>query len=448
MSSPEEIGALNLLSLRISAPSTPSAEPVVNDGEDTLFVSEDPPVVSPLAPYPASTRLGDTASRIASPIVTSPEDAEDIDVVGLSDWSDDDCRLYRHFCGDVKTAETHWDHPSTRQGMARLREREPLLQQTFLRCLAIARRTMSEDVVHEWRNFQEQGWEKRRQHGFGLERPATATTCASLTADEPARRDVVAEAYRQFKEATGANTNTWKARFQYRRAAIRLAVQYDTYAKLRSGQSLCPPSAPHPERSMLLRALFREMRLDWRDALPDRFTEKQVKDQGYIYEWRTFNQAIQDGRRWNVLVENLGLGALLLIDTSKNNEYIQRQAPIPVFAAWTQLIPRVRLDVKEVAARVEGYYDGMEDPSFYAARKLRPLKLERRAYRAHSPAEQFEFSGSEGGKTPTAEPSCLVRPDDTVTSIYQQDGAMDDFIRSSSIDDEDFAILSGDALWV
>ena len=71
---------------------------------------------------------------------------------------------------------------------------------------------------------------------------------------------------------------------------------------------------------------------------------------------------------------------MLLIDTSRNNDYIQRQAPIPVFSAWAQLVPRVRLDVKEVAARVEGYYDGMEDPSFYAARKLRLLKLERRAY--------------------------------------------------------------------
>jgi hypothetical protein len=27
----------------------------------------------------------------------------------------------------------------------------------------------------------------------------------------------------------------------------------------------------------------------------------------------------------------------------------------------------VRLDLKEVAARVEGYYDGMENPSFYVA---------------------------------------------------------------------------------
>lgn len=75
------------------------------------------------------------------------------------------------------------------------------------------------------------------------------------------------------------------------------------------------------------------MRLDWRDALPNKFTKKQAKDQGYIYEWRTFNQTIQDRRRWNLLIGNLGLGALLLIDTSKNNKHIQQQALILVFAA-------------------------------------------------------------------------------------------------------------------
>jgi hypothetical protein len=302
---------------------------------------------------------------------------------------------------------------------------------------------MSDDVVHEWRNFQEQGWERRRQHGFGFERPAAATPRASLPVVEPARRDVVAEACRQFEEATSANTNSWKARFQYRRAAIRLFVQYEAYANLRTGQPSCLMSVPQHDRSMLLRALFRDMRPEWRDALPEGFTERQVKDQGYTHEWRTFNQAIQDGKRWNIFAQGLGLGALLLIDTSKNNEYLQRQAPIPVFAAWAQLVSKVRPDVKEVGARVEGYYDGMEDPSFLN-RKLRPLKLERRAYRDHSPAEQFDFSGSEGGRTPTADPTCLTRPDGMVASVYGEDRgdcAMDDFIRSSSIDDEDFAIL-------
>jgi hypothetical protein len=147
-----------------------------------------------------------------------------------------------------------------------------------------------------------------------------------------------------------------------------------------------------------------------------------------------------------VLVEDLGFGAPLLIDTSGNVDYIQQQSPSPVFAAWAWLIPRVRLEVKEVAARVEGYHDGMEDPSFYAVRKLRPLKLERHAYRACSPGEQFEFSGSEGGKTPTADPKCLTRPGGTV--LYGKDYAIEDFIQSSGFEDEDFTDLSGSNEWV
>ena len=108
-----------------------------------------------------------------------------------------------------------------------------------------------------------------------------------------------------------------------------------------------------------------------------------------------------------------------------------------MFAAWTKLIPRVRLDVKEVAARVEGYYDGIEDPSPYAT--PRPLKLERRAYRACSPSDQFESSGSEGGRTPTVDPSYLVRPSEAIAC--EGDFKVDDFIHSSRVDDEDFADL-------
>lgn len=416
-SSPEEVVASSLLALRRSTPTAPITEAALDDGGDGLFVSQDTPTAS---------KPTDTSSR------------DECATTRAADWSAEDRRLYRHFCEDVKTAEGQWDHASTRQGMAKLREQEPLLQPTFLKCLAIARRTMGEEVVYEWRNFQERGWEKRRRHGFGPERRDVNIVApgGSLSTVEPARRDVVTEAYRQFKEAVGANTNSWKARFQYRRAAVGLAVQYEAYAKLRTGQFVYRPGAVQQDRSMLLRALFREMRLDWRDALPDSFTERQAKDQGYIYEWKAFNRTIQDGRRWNLFAGDLGLGALLLIDTSGNNEYIQRQAPIPVFVAWTKLISRIRLDVKEVAARVEGYYDGMEDPSFYAARKLRPLKLERRAYRACSPGEQFEFSGSEGRRTPTADPSHLTRPCDA--PVYEGDYAMDDFIESSNLDDGDF----------
>lgn len=121
--------------------------------------------------------------------------------------------------------------------MVKLRKSEPLLYKTFFRCLDIARRTMGEGVLYEWRNFQKQGWEKRRQLGFDPELPPTVAPIGSQSASEPGRRDVVTEAYLRFGEAVRAKTNTWRARFQYRRAAIGLAVQYEAYVGIRSGRS-------------------------------------------------------------------------------------------------------------------------------------------------------------------------------------------------------------------
>jgi hypothetical protein len=373
--------------------------------------------------------------------VTSSQAGDHEDAVDVANWPAEDRALYRHFCKDVRAAEEQWNHSKTSHAMASLRGREPQLCPTFFKCLAIARKTMGEDVVYEWQKFQEQGWERRRQHGYGVQPPETTGPSFSPSAADPARRDVVAAAYREFQETAKARTNDWKARFQYRRATVGLAVQCEAYAQLRDKRSVRQPTATQTDRSTLLRALFREMQPKWLHALPCDFTDKQAKDQGHGQDWKAFSRAIQDGRRWKVLVEDLGFGALLLIDTSGNVDYIQQQIPIPVFAAWARLIPRVRLDVKEVAARVEGYFDGMEVPSFYAVRKLRPLKLERHAYRACSPSEQFEFSGSEGGRTPTADPRCLTRPGGTV--VYGEDYAIEDFIQSSGFEDEDFADLSG-----
>ena len=144
-SSPEEEGvASSLLALRRSAPTTPSVEAAADDGGDDPFVPEDVAVV--LQP----TRPEDTISRAASSPKTSPPAVGDECVTtGAANWSAEDRRLYRHFYEDVKTAEEQWDHASTRQGMAKLREQEPLLQPTFLKCLAIAYGTMGEHVVHE-----------------------------------------------------------------------------------------------------------------------------------------------------------------------------------------------------------------------------------------------------------------------------------------------------------
>jgi hypothetical protein len=78
----------------------------------------------------------------------------------------------------------------------------------------------------------------------------------------------------------------------------------------------------------------------------------------------------------------------------------------------------------------------MEDPSFYVARKLRPPKLGRRAYSiALAPGcslgEQFEFSGSEGGRTPTAGPRSLTRPSDA--PVYEGGCATND-VHMSQLD--------------
>lgn len=428
-SSPEEIGALNLLSLSVSAPNTPPpALPVdENEDQDSLFVPQEP-----------STEPSTATPQAGSEDATGPSQDR-----GNEELPAEERRLHRHFCEDVSAVEVRWDHSSTVKGMAALRQKDPQLHATFQKCLAIARRTMGQGVVHQWRDFQQEGWEKRLQYHSSTTQAAGTATLADdyvPTVDvDPARGHVVAEAYRQFRETVKAKTGGWKSCFRYRRATVGLDAQYEAYAKLRSKQSAYRPGTLQCDRSMLLRALFREMHPGWRNDLPDNFTDKQAKSLGYGQEWKAFNRAVQDGRRWKVFVDDLGFGALLLVDTSGSVDYLQQQIPIPIFAAWTRLISRVRLDVKEVAARVEGYYDGMEDPSFLN-RKLRPLKLERRAYRACSPGEQFEFSGSEGVRTPTADPNSLTWPSH---GMVGEDYAIEDFISSSGLEDTDISDLLG-----
>ena len=300
-SSPEEeVVASSLLALRHSATAAPLIEAAVGDGRDEPFVSEDPAVASQPVRSVSPVPLRDTVVRAASSTVAPFPMEKDEDMMGPVQWSAESRRLYRHFYEDVKTAEEQWDHPKTRQGMANLRKSEPLLYKTFFRCLSIARKTMGEGVLHEWRDFQKQGWERRRRLGFDPGRLPTVAPTGSRSASEPGRRDVVTEAYCRFSEAVGAKTNTWKARFQYRRAAIGLAVQHEAYIGIRSGQShgsIFLSSAMLDDPKVLLRALFREMHVDWRNALPDDFTDEQARDRGYLHEWRAFNQTIQDGKR-------------------------------------------------------------------------------------------------------------------------------------------------------
>jgi len=288
---------------------------------------------------------------------------------------------------------------------------------------------MGKTVIDEWRRFQEQGWERRK---YGPGKPRPNETDDSLETTNVARREVVAAAYLELQKVFRAKTADWKARFQYRRATVGLFTQYDAYSKLTDLHSASSQTtAPQRDRSILLRALFRDMRPEWRNALPCAFTDGQAKHLGYGSEWQVFNRAIRDGRRWEAFVRDLGLGALLLIDTTGNIDYLQQKTPVPVFIAWTKLLPRVRPDVKDVGERIYCYFDTMEEPS-YAGRKLRPLKLERRAYRDCSPGEQFDFSGSEGRRTPTVNPSFLGQPSE---AMLLDESAMEEFMIFTQLED-------------
>jgi len=80
----------------------------------------------------------------------------------------------------------------------------------------------------------------------------------------------------------------------------------------------------------------------WRDAaLPSDFTDAQAREEGCGREWAESRETLKHGRRWRIFAEHLGLQALLMIDTTDRNTYFQRRLPMPVFVAWTQLIPRV-----------------------------------------------------------------------------------------------------------
>lgn len=389
------ICARNLAVLRNSAP---LADPEIDDAGDTLFVPE------------RGTHEAPLAQSVRPALSTWSTDDED--TASIPTWTATDQRLYRQFCEDVRAAEAQEGNPRTRQGMASLWRREPDLQPTFRKCLGIADRTMGGRVVDEWRKFVAQGRERRAQHEGSDHSAETAVGGEGSLG-------VVQKAYGCYMEARKAKTATWKACFCYRRAAIGLVDQSDAYAKLPVKEPVDRLGASLTDTMVVHRSMFRDMNAQWRNALSSDFTEKQANEKGYGREWSDFKETLRDGRRWRIFSKHLGLCALLLVDTTDRTTYLQRELPIPVFTAWTQLIPRVVPEIKEVVGRMEGYYDRVEHADFFLG-KLRPLKLERN-YDVGNPSEFFEFSGSEGRRTPTADPSLLTKPSDAMGLQYRSD---------------------------
>ena len=90
---------------------------------------------------------------------------------------------------------------------------------------------------------------------------------------------------------------------------------------------------------------------------------------------------------------------------------------------------------------MRGDYEGIEDPA-YIARTLLILKLERLYNHALPVREQFDYSGSEGRKTPTADPGLLTYSCHPSVSGGASVDDNDDFIDSSGVYDEDLCRLT------
>ena len=125
-----------------------------------------------------------------------------------------------------------------------------------------------------------------------------------------------------------------------------------------------------------------------------------------------------------------------MIDTDGTLKTVRDRLHLPVFEAWVRLLSRVTPELQDVGERIYRYFDGMEEPA-YALRVLRRLKLESRAYRTCPARDQFDFSGSEGAKTPTMDPSCLVQGSAASAAGELDQSAIDQFTVLPNILEQD-----------
>ena len=329
---------------------------------------------------------------------------------------------------DAATAEPQWKYSSTYSAMENFK-RDPY--ERFQKCLKIARKTLGEIVLDEWDSFLEQGRPSRSQDPSGTSSSQAIYPASSQLADNSTQRAVANAAYREFRIINKAKTSHWKAAFEYRRAAAGLNAQCDAYLDIRNRRSLCESGVPQQDQTSVLKALFREMNPEWRDALPADFSEPQAKAERLWKKWGDFQRANKFGRRWRLFVQELGYGALLFIDIADNVCFLQQDIPGPIFAAWVKLLGRVTPALKDIGERMYPYFEGLKDPSSARQVLLPRVRLERRAYRAHSPRAQFDQTDSDRDKTPTVDPGRLLEP----SAGQMQEADNFEFLDSSQLSD-------------
>lgn len=360
-------------------------KPSVSEDDGPMVQEGDSCEGSPTKPATMSTSTAPDMAEEARAIVVPPS------------WTAEAQRLYRLFCHDVATAQKEGAHCRSKTAIRASREADTGLRAEFEKCLALARQTTSAWIVEQWVSFIEVGREKRKRHEASVQRAGASSPLDSSTNIQgiPA---IVATARRYFEEAREASYGKWQAAFQYRRAAVNLARTCDEYAKLQTKEKTGATDILSQDALMYQKALFRE--IDQEHGCPKMTTTQQTR-------WRRFQNQVSDGRRWDILCQELGgFGALLLIDTRGYKFYIERAA-LPIFSAWVKLIPRVKLTIEEIAERMEGYYDGLADVNCYS-RHLPPLKLENPPSREASPSTRFERRRGPDRPSSTIDPRYLA----------------------------------------
>jgi hypothetical protein len=311
--------------------------------------------------------------------------------VDTSRWPAEEQRLYRSFCKDVEEAEKETAHRSTEGSMRRLRGEDEGLSATYEKCLSIARKVMGHWIVVQWQSFLETGRQRQQQRLRNAPHDAPQCQWSRISADQLDLSGLARNAKRLFDEAGAAERDEWLSHFRYRRATIGLARICDGYATRGNKRPVEGATLNSRDASMRMRALFRHMDRRHADRLPLAPTSTDIYSADLGKEWDKLNSLIKDGRRWLVLSQHLGgLGALLLIDTTNRKRYLERDLPLPVFTAWVKLVAKVRLNIQEVATRMEYYHDTLETPEHYR-RNLAPLKMERPPSRLTSPSTRFDL---------------------------------------------------------
>lgn len=221
--------------------------------------------------------------------------------------------------------------------MLKLWEKDPQLIEPFQKCYQVAEQTMSDRIISEWRTFLVKA--RARPSVDGLEAIISQSTETYL---EPTHSSGWANRHFATIEATEAEG--WINKFRYRSAAVELTREY---------QNLCQANGNNLAAAK--RLLFSQLRPEWQRYRKG--PTNQIRDCPEVgVKWGIFGRAIRHGQRWQLLVNALGMGALLLIDLGTHAHWLQQTVPKPIFAAWARLVERLWPQIPLIATQMEDYF--------------------------------------------------------------------------------------------